>query len=186
MLCSMAAADAIQEAANLSVALKWPNDLVARSRVWKSASAEWRKLAGILTETELVKADSEDRHALAFVVVGIGINVNVPRDALPRLAPDATSILAETGRETNRTALLTALLEATEARYGRFRRGENPHHEWSKRLVTLGRHVRVATAEEVLHGVAEAVDEDGALLLRTARGSLRRLLVGDVTLARAG
>jgi biotin-(acetyl-CoA carboxylase) ligase len=44
--------------------------------------------------------------------------------------------------------------------------------------------VEVTTAEGVVEGLAEAVDEDGALLLRIQCGSLRRLLAGDVTLAR--
>jgi BirA family biotin operon repressor/biotin-[acetyl-CoA-carboxylase] ligase len=178
MLCSMAAADAIQEVASLQVALKWPNDLVVKPQTSDPTSPAWRKLAGILTETGLTNA------TLAFVIVGIGINVNVPQDALADLAPNATSILAETGRRVKRSTLLTGLLEVVEARYERLRDGENPREEWSARLATLDRRVQVSTAEGVVEGVAEAVDEDGALLLRTQRGSLRRLLAGDVTLQR--
>lgn len=37
----------------------------------------------------------------SYIVAGIGINVNIPAGALPGLAPDDTSILAETGRETD-------------------------------------------------------------------------------------
>jgi len=177
MICSMAAADAIEELANLPVALKWPNDLVAESHIPKASSPTWRKLAGVLTETGLIHGH------LAFVVVGIGINVNVPQEALAELASNATSILAETGRAIRRSALLIELLETTEERYQRLQGGEKPHHEWSTRLVTLGRPVQVITPEGVLEGVAEGVDGDGALLLRTQQGALRRLLVGDVTLS---
>lgn len=178
MLCSMAAADAIEKLADLPVALKWPNDLVVKSQVLEPGAAEWRKLAGILTDTDLLDG------RLAFSVVGIGINVNVPQNALADLAPNATSILAETGHQVDRGALLVALLQAAEARYKRLIDGVDPREEWSARLVTLGRRVRVTTTTAVLDGVAEAVDEDGALLLRTTDGSVRRLLAGDVTLAR--
>lgn len=176
MVCSMAAADAIEQLTGLAVALKWPNDLLVRSQISGGPAPEWRKLAGILTELVLSNAPPP------AVVVGIGINVNVTRSQLPRLAPDATSVLAETGRHLDRAELLVAFLNLTEKRYDRLQRGEDPVEEWSQRLENLSRRVRVATAEGIFEGVAEAVDDDGALLLRTPSGSLKRLLAGDVTL----
>jgi BirA family biotin operon repressor/biotin-[acetyl-CoA-carboxylase] ligase len=173
MLCAMAAADAIEQVSGLTMALKWPNDLVVESYDARS----WRKLAGILTETGMTGKQ------LDFVVVGIGLNVNVPPDALPDLDPNATSILAQIGHEVSRASLLAALLEHIEARYERFRSGESPRDEWAERLATLGQRVKVVTGDDVLTGVADSVDENGALLLRTDDGERRRLLVGDVTLA---
>jgi BirA family biotin operon repressor/biotin-[acetyl-CoA-carboxylase] ligase len=179
MICSMAAADALEAVAGLPVALKWPNDLIIESHTPDLPSRAWRKLAGILTETGLVGDD------LTFAIVGIGINVNLPSEALTALAPDATSILAETGRRIARSELLVALLERVEERYKRLAGGENPHQEWSSRLTTLGRRVQVTTPEGALNGLAEEVDSYGALLLRLANGSRRRLLAGDVTLSGA-
>jgi len=186
MVCALAASDAAHEVAGLRVALKWPNDLIAKAKTtnFKSKGPKaklqgWRKLGGVLTEAGVVGERA------TFVVVGMGINVNVKRDALPALAPDATSFLAETGHRVDRTALLAALLGGVEARYGRLGAGESPHAEWAARLATLGRRVRATTAGRALTGVAEAVDEDGALLLRTPDGALHRLLAGDVTLAQA-
>jgi len=170
MLCSLAAADAVEEMAGLQVALKWPNDLVVEAKTW-------RKLGGVLTETGVVGK------RLEFVVVGIGVNANVGPEALPTLAPDATSILAETGRRVDRVALLAAFLAGVEQRYESLRAGESPHQEWAARLATLGRPVEASTSAGVLTGVAESVDEDGALLLYTPDGRLHRLLAGDVTLA---
>jgi len=196
MLCSLAAADAIEQVAGLYVHLKWPNDLVVKSQIGKSQianpqirnpqsairnpqSAIWRKLAGILTETGITG------ERLDFAVVGIGVNVNVRPEALPTLAPDATSILAEVGCPVDRVALLVALLAGVERRYRGLRAGESPHREWAARLATLGQPVEVSTPAGVLVGVAESVDEDGALLLRLPDGGLRRLLAGNVTLARS-
>lgn len=177
MLCSMAAADAVEQLAGLPVGVKWPNDLIVESQISDLKSRNWRKLAGILTETGLAGDD------LVFVVVGIGINVNVPPEILPGLAPRATSILAEIGRQIDRSELLVALLDRVEARYKGLNRGENPRQEWSSRLATLGQRVQVTTPEGVLKGVAEAVDGDGALLLRMDDGAIRQLLIGDVTLS---
>lgn len=173
MLCSLAAADAISQVAGLSVALKWPNDLVV---CVAEGAQNWKKLAGVLTETAARGA------TLEFVVVGIGVNVNVDPTELIALAPDATSILAETGRWTDRTALIAAFLTRVEQRYRALQAGIGPYREWAARLATLGRCVRVTTPGEAVVGVAESVDEEGALLLRVSNGQVRRFLVGDVTL----
>jgi BirA family biotin operon repressor/biotin-[acetyl-CoA-carboxylase] ligase len=185
MICSLAAADAVEQVAGLRVSVKWPNDLVVKAQSPKPKSPisnlksrNWHKLAGVLTETGVIG------NRLDFVVVGIGINVNVEPDVLPTLAPDATSVLAEVGRRVDRGALLGALLDGVERRYEALRAGASPHHEWAARLATLGQPVAVTTSAGVLTGVAESVDEDGALLLRTPDGALRRLLAGDVTLDR--
>lgn len=171
MLCALAAVDAVEKTAGLPVSLKWPNDLVV------VRGTSWRKLGGLLAETGI----SGDR--VEFVIVGVGINVNVPAEALPDLAPDATSILAETGRETDRNLLLDHFLNSVAVRYERWQVGERPWAEWSTRLATLGRPVRVVTAEGEWQGVAEGVDEEGALLLRTPDGSLHRIRAGDVLMA---
>ncbi len=171
MICALAAADAVEATADLPVSLKWPNDLVV------VRGESWRKLGGLLAETGL----SGDR--LDFVIVGVGVNVNVPPEVLPDLAPDATSILAETGRMTDREVLLDRFLKGVKGRYERWQTGERPWAEWAARLATLGRPVRVVTGEGEQHGVAEAVDEDGALLLRTPDGNLHRIRTGDVLLA---
>jgi BirA family biotin operon repressor/biotin-[acetyl-CoA-carboxylase] ligase len=178
MLCSLAAADAVELVAGLQVTLKWPNDLVILSRIPNTQYPTWRKLAGILTETGVTG------ERLDLAVVGIGINVNVALDVLPTLAPDATSILTETNQVVERATLLGSLLRGVEARYARLQAGKSPHAEWAARLATLGQHVEVTTSDGVLAGIAEAVDKDGALLLRAPDGALHRLLAGDVTLTR--
>ncbi|HET89714.1 MAG TPA: biotin--[acetyl-CoA-carboxylase] ligase [Chloroflexi bacterium] len=175
MLCALALADAVKQTTGLQVALKWPNDVVVPS---STRTPSWRKLAGILTETEVT-----GEH-LNIVIVGLGCNVNVAPHHLADLAPNATSLLAEIGQPVERGELLAALLARVEARYARLRAGASPHAEWASRLATLGHAVEATTATGSLTGVAEAVDEHGALLLRTPNGARHRLLSGDVTLAR--
>ncbi len=89
-----AVADAV---AAVEPELKYPNDVLVGGR----------KLAGVLAEAR------EGR-----VVLGIGINVNVRDDELPReVDTPATSLLVETGRELDRAELLAELLECLERRY---------------------------------------------------------------------
>jgi BirA family biotin operon repressor/biotin-[acetyl-CoA-carboxylase] ligase len=96
-VAARACAEAIAEVAGVEPELKFPNDVLVGGR----------KLAGVLAEAR------EGR-----VVLGIGINVNVPEAELPvNVDRPATSLFAETGREIDRAELLVELLERLENRY---------------------------------------------------------------------
>jgi BirA family biotin operon repressor/biotin-[acetyl-CoA-carboxylase] ligase len=184
MICSLAAADAVVEVTGLRPALKWPNDLLL----------EGRKLAGVLTELgfetgpDSVDAAYHEGTGLAWVVVGMGLNVNVDfsSQAIRRTWPDlkntAISLAMAQGRSVSRLDLLKRYLLNVETRYDRLRAGRSPHQEWAARLSTLGRVVVVTAPDGVYQGIADSVDETGALLLRQSDGQMRQILTGDVTL----
>jgi len=189
MICSLAAADAVDTVTGLRPALKWPNDLLL----------EGRKLAGILTELGFAHtcpapgraegSPGEQAGRLDWVIVGMGLNVNVDfashefhRD-WPELADTAISLSMALGQPVSRLPLLHNYLAGVESRYETLRAGLSPHPEWASRLVTLGQDVVVHAPEGVYQGVAEAVDETGALLLRQPDGGVQRVLAGDVTLS---
>src|SRR5690606_15933943 len=74
----------LAETAAIELRLKWPNDLV-----WDE-----RKLGGILLEM------SAEAHGGCHVVIGVGLNVDVPRTLLPRLSDwprGAVDLAAATG-----------------------------------------------------------------------------------------
>jgi BirA family transcriptional regulator, biotin operon repressor / biotin---[acetyl-CoA-carboxylase] ligase len=97
VVAARACAEAIAALTGLEPELKFPNDVLVGGR----------KVAGILAEAR------EGR-----VVLGIGVNVNVPAGELPQeVDRPATSLLAETGREIDRAELLAELLDRLEARY---------------------------------------------------------------------
>jgi BirA family biotin operon repressor/biotin-[acetyl-CoA-carboxylase] ligase len=157
----VAASRAVERACGLSVGLRWPNDLVVARR----------KVGGILVEA--------GPDAL-WVVVGVGINANVPAAELPE---GATSLLEVKGSPVDRAALLQALLGELEILYEMFR-----GHDWAtllewwrSRSTTLGRRVRVHVPSGVYEGVAEDVDEDGALVLRLPDGGCKRIVAGEVS-----
>jgi BirA family transcriptional regulator, biotin operon repressor / biotin---[acetyl-CoA-carboxylase] ligase len=92
-----ACAEAIRELTGLSPDIDPPNDLLVGGR----------KLAGILAEAR------EER-----VVLGIGVNVNVAAENLPRnVDREPTSLLVELGSPVDRAPLLAAILLALERRY---------------------------------------------------------------------
>jgi BirA family transcriptional regulator, biotin operon repressor / biotin---[acetyl-CoA-carboxylase] ligase len=97
VVASHACAEAIAALTGLEPELKFPNDVLV----------DGHKVAGILAEAR------EER-----VVLGIGINVNVATEELPRdVERPATSLLVETGGEVERAALLAELLDRLERRY---------------------------------------------------------------------
>jgi BirA family biotin operon repressor/biotin-[acetyl-CoA-carboxylase] ligase len=95
LVAGNACAEAISAVTGLEPTIKLPNDILL----------DGRKAAGILAEA------SDGR-----VVLGIGINVNVPPGGLPEKT--STSLLVETGAEVDRIQMLVELLVALERRYG--------------------------------------------------------------------
>ncbi len=165
MICGLAAVDAIESQTGLQVGLKWPNDLVIGGA----------KLGGILTEIEL------EGKRVDHAVVGLGLNVNLDPDQLSQdLLMVATSLSHHLGREVPRLPLLRTLLQATELRYRALEAGRLPQAEWAGRLDTLGQSVSVSALGDSFEGVAEGVNEDGALLVRRADGRLETIIAGDV------
>lgn len=170
MLCGLAMVEAVETVSGVTVQLKWPNDLVL------TGESTWYKVAGMLSEI------GSDADSQPFLVAGIGLNVNVPPELLPNLAPNATSLLAEGGQPVDRVALLDAFLARAEAYRAALADGEDILALWRQRLAWLGRAVLVSTPTGSVTGVAEDVDETGALWLRLPDGSRQSFSVGDVSL----
>jgi BirA family biotin operon repressor/biotin-[acetyl-CoA-carboxylase] ligase len=84
--------DAIVEVTGLEATIKEPNDLLVGDK----------KLCGILCQTSVRGEEVE------YLLVGFGINVNIPADQLP--LERATSLLVETGREVDLHRLLVCVL----------------------------------------------------------------------------
>ncbi len=155
-------------AAALPVRIKWPNDL------WVGG----RKLAGILTEM----ASEMDR--IRYVVLGIGVNVNLTDEMLPEdLRHTATSLYRETGTSWARVPLLRAMLQALERDYAAFcREGFAPfRRRFIEATMTLGRRIRVGTPEGETDGFALDITRQGALRIKQKDGATVDILSGDVT-----
>jgi BirA family biotin operon repressor/biotin-[acetyl-CoA-carboxylase] ligase len=168
---TLAAAVAVTRAAReagVEAEIKWPNDVLVR------VDGEERKLCGVLTEME----GEADR--VSWVVVGIGVNLNVDETDLPPAA-DATSVRAcreRAGHEETdvpRRLFVQRLLEE----FHDLR--EDPDAvlpAWREYASTLGRRVRVETPGGEVVGEAVDVAFPGTLVVETDEGS-RRVTAGD-------
>lgn len=167
MICGLAIVDVLESELGLVPTLKWPNDILVGDA----------KVGGILTEIVM----AGDR--VECVITGIGLNVNLdPADLPAKLVMEATSLSQALGRPVARLPLLWALLRQVELRYADLDDGHSPHSEWSGRLGTLGQSVVVSSGNVVFEGVAEGVDSEGALLVRTADAQLHKVVAGDVSI----
>lgn len=164
-----AIARAIRKELSLAPEIKWPNDLMIRGL----------KIAGVLTEL------SGELDSVRHVSLGIGLNVNLEQEDLPpALRSTATSLRLVLGRPADRPALAAAVLRELDQAYVEVleNRFSALAEEWSAHCSTLGRLVTVTIGSRRISGRAEALDEEGALLVRTEHGRLERIIGGDVTL----
>lgn len=172
--CTLMAAVAVAEAMtrfNLKPEIKWPNDILF----------DGRKAVGILTEMtgEIAKIN--------YIVIGVGINVNISRDEFPEELRNVAASLSEmTGTNLSRVKIFRAVLEEFDKLYGEITvRGFNDIiNHWRKYNITLGQNVCVIPAGDAgftFSGRAVGLNEDGALLVETESG-LRTVYAGDVSI----
>ncbi|MDP2919175.1 MAG: biotin--[acetyl-CoA-carboxylase] ligase [Dehalococcoidia bacterium] len=166
MLASLAVLNAIQSVTGLACQLKWPNDVLIHGK----------KVCGVLIETKM-RADRLD-----YAILGIGINVNMRLAEHAEIQAIATSLADELGKTVSRVTMLRSLFTELERLYIGLFSGKSLYDEWRRNLATIGRPVTVHSGDDVSHGTAESVSEDGSLLLRCEDGSLRRITIGDVSL----
>jgi BirA family biotin operon repressor/biotin-[acetyl-CoA-carboxylase] ligase len=166
LLAGVALARSVGRAAGVETWLKWPNDLLI--------GAERAKAAGLLAET-----------VPSGVVLGIGLNVTLAREDLPR--PDTTSLALAGATELDRNVLLPAILNALGEDYlAWLGAGGDPQSSgllaaYGERCDTLGREVRVELpGADPLLGKAVDIDLDGRLAVETPTG-VHSVAAGDVT-----
>jgi BirA family biotin operon repressor/biotin-[acetyl-CoA-carboxylase] ligase len=155
LVSALAVTEAAHQTAAVSLSLKWPNDLLLYER----------KVGGILCESSFATTNDP------VVVIGIGLNVNVPWVSFPEeLRPIAASLMEVSLRPIDRNRLVAQLLLELEQCLGELR-SSGPvrlRQAYTARCATLGRRVRVlVTNDQSIVGTAEALSADGALQIRT-------------------
>ncbi len=172
LFAAIAVAQAIRDAASLEVTIKWPNDIMMAQK----------KLCGILTE---MKAE-QDR--VDFVVLGIGINVDIPKSELPKGATSIKEELTSSGGKINlsRVELTKKVLERLEEYYNLMKiEGFEPIIDiWKDLSVMIGSRVKVSLHGKTFEALAHDIDPDGALVVRAESGLLEKVSSGDVVMIR--
>lgn len=149
------------------VRLKWPNDPLV----------DGRKVSGVLIES-----GTRDDGQL-WLACGIGVNLaHAPVQADRPATTLAAHRTAEHAAPPRPERALEQLAAAFERWRGRWEReGFAPIREaWTGRALGLGAPCEARLGAETVLGVAESLDEDGALRLRLEGGEVRRITAGDV------
>ncbi len=168
MMTSLAIVKAIETTVALSSMIKWPNDIYLNGK----------KTGGILTEFNA----QQDR--VNFVIAGIGLNVNFDPFNYHDIREISTSLSKESGKEISRIKLLQSILKEIEKGYTLINDGKFDHiyNEWKQYSLVTGKPVRITSFNSVEDGIAESVDENGALVLRDKYGNVKKIVCGDVSL----
>ena len=169
-LRSFAAATSLREALIAvgcppgDLSLKWPNDVLLRGG----------KLAGILLESL-----GDGRGGVSHLIIGIGVNLAQAPDAA-RLEPRAVPPVA-LGLDVTPEALLDALAPAFAAReHSLATYGFGPTRtEWLAHAAKLGEVIIARLPNEEVTGTFRTVDEEGNLILDTAKGA-RSIAAADI------
>jgi BirA family biotin operon repressor/biotin-[acetyl-CoA-carboxylase] ligase len=171
-LAALAVCQAVEGLSDLKPLIKWPNDVFL----------EGKKLAGILTEF------TSRAEKLEFVVVGIGLNVNLTAAQLAKLPAPAASLKAATGKAWDRAVLLARILAEADRLYQSAAPGSLPDMsaEYAARSLLSGRKISVRDGEAVRSGIARGIDESGALLLEESPGRISVIRHGDVSVLAMG
>ncbi len=151
---------------SLDATIKWPNDVQVNGK----------KIAGILLESEI------RGHEVIYVVVGIGINLNIDRkDLSPDIQPQSTSMLYELGSPVDYHEFLRTFFMQFDWIYSLFvdNQFQRIIDEWKIKTDTLGKTICVQTSTETLQGIAFDIDQSGFLLLRKENGEIKKILSGD-------
>ncbi len=166
LVSALAVAKGIEHMVDLSVQIKWPNDIVINGK----------KVCGILTEM------SAQMDYVNYIVIGIGINVG--NEEFPEEIKDvATSIYLESGKHVNRAMLIEKIWEEFEDYYELYEKTQDLSSlvkEYDSYLVNRAQKVRVLDSKEPYEGKAMGITDRGELIVDTWEA--RRLVsAGEVS-----
>ena len=158
-------ARAIKRVTGLETQIKWVNDVYLGSR----------KVCGILTEASMELSGGSP----AFLILGIGINVeqsNFPEE----LRPIVTALSEHTDTPIDRNELIAALLNELDPLLSALSlRGFI--EEYRSRSMLIGKAINVLRPDRTFPATAEAITDDGHLVVRTDDGTQLTLSSGEIS-----
>lgn len=170
LTCAAAAAmcDAVEQAAGFRPGIKWTNDLVFGRR----------KLGGILTELGLNPKGGVD-----YAIIGIGINCcQQLSDFAPDIRDIAGSLAMVSGKKIDRSRVAAAMMEALHRLDASLLTGKNEIlRSYRRDCITVGQEISLLRGDEVRHGTALGVDENGALVVAFSDGHTETVNSGEVS-----
>ena len=170
LTCAAAVAmcDAVEVVVGIRPGIKWTNDLVCGKH----------KIAGVLTELGF-----DSKGNVEFAVIGIGINCCQQEADFPEeIQGIAGSLASVSGQEIDRAKVAAAMMDALHRMDAQLLSGKSQILErYRKDCITLGQEVSLVRGDEVRHGTALDIDEDGALVVRFHNGLTETVNSGEVS-----
>lgn len=166
LVTGVAVAETLTQECQLDVGIKWPNDILIGEK----------KVCGILIEA------SSNPKGLEYVVVGIGIDLNVDvANFPPELREGATSLKSELEKEISGVEVVQAFLSNFENLYNEFKADGFSEilKEWRRLSKTIGNYVEVHKKGKTVRGEAVGITKEGVLILEMDDGSLRKVISGE-------
>ncbi len=172
LLTGAVVAETIYKATGCVAGIKWPNDVIINRR----------KVCGILAESSITS-----KGALDYVIIGMGINVNLDKQHLPLDCMEtSTSLKLELGQFVSRLSLISQFIVAWEGHYRGFLEMGNSYVRkvWIKNNMTLGRTITINKGSESVSGLAVDISDRGGLIVKLSNGVREEFLADDVNLGR--
>ena len=167
LIAGLAVSRGIEDYCGIYTQIKWPNDLTLSGK----------KICGILTEM------SADMEMIRYVVVGIGINVNITNFP-DEIAKTATSLYLESGKTIKRSGMIACIMKRMEEYYEAFLSvGDLSciQKEYEKRLVNRDREVLVLAPKGQYQGICRGINKEGELLVEREDGTISQVMSGEVS-----
>ncbi len=166
MLTSLAIKDTLKKLKVPNIAVKWPNDILSRSK----------KLCGVLIENSLQKT------MITSCIAGVGLNVNeIDFEALPQ----ATSMRLASGRKFNMDKVFNLVAETLFARFENIE-STNFHKVKKEYEDALFRKEMVSVFERPsgirFNGVIKGVMDTGALLIENEQEEVEQFQLKEIKL----
>lgn len=163
-ILAISAAEALEEM-GFEPKLKWPNDIMLSDK----------KVSGILCETTT-------NDGTLWIIVGIGINVNMPLDLLQQIDRPATSLMVERGAAMDRQQVLDLLCQHFQHNLENFVKHGFAYflENYKSRVSSLmGKQVRFHDNQTVWEGIFHSIKDDGSLNLQQASGAIKNFIAGE-------
>ncbi len=162
--------NAIERACGIRPGIKWTNDLVIGTK----------KLGGILTELNV----NPTTKLVEYAIVGIGINCKQKEaDFDESIRNMACSIEMSTGKQVDRNTLICEMVRSMYALNQNLLSDKSQiMASYRRDCITLGKHISVVRGTDIRHGIAQDIDEDGALIVAYENGSVEAVQSGEVSI----
>ena len=148
---------------------KWPNDVLVGEK----------KICGILSEKVSFQHDD-------YIIVGIGVNLNMSLDESLRIDKPATSVYIESSNRLEQEEALAELLPYISASLSLWEESgfAGIRAQWESIAWKFGEEVELDNSGKIVTGILAGFGDSGQLLLELPGGEVKEFWSGDVSIVR--